>query len=124
MRSLWMGVIPGLESTRIVVRDGWNPILLKARLPHSPQHPRALESFCEAIALWCGRKVCAALVVEGPDAFCATKPWQDTVEGLTRRDLFEVRLVSLGLSAGERDHLDGLHDYNELRQLIFSEEGR
>ncbi len=120
MRSLWMGIMPGLEFTRVTVQDGWEQTLLKARLPHSPKHPRAVETLCEAIALWCGRNVCAALVVDGPDAFCVTKPWRDTVERLTRHPLFEVHLVSSGRPAHERDRLDGLSDYHELRQWIFS----
>lgn len=121
MRSLWMGIRPGLEITRVVVQDGWEQRLLKARLPHSPQHPRAVATLCEAMALWCNRSVCAALVVDGPGAFCVTRPWRDTVEELTRHPLFEVHLVSSGLSAHERDRLDGISDYHELRQRIFSE---
>ncbi len=119
MRSLWMGIMPGLELTRVVVQDNWDQTMLKARLPHSPTHSRALEPLCQAIALWCGRKVCAALVVDGPDAFCVTRPWRDTVERLSRHDLFEVHLVSRGRPAEERDRLDGLHDYDELRWLLF-----
>lgn len=69
MRSLWMGILPGLEWTRIVVQESWDQTLMKARLPHSPRDARALEMLCQAIALWCGRKVCAALVVDGPDTF-------------------------------------------------------
>ena len=124
MRSLWMGIKPGLENTRVVVRDGWSPILLKARLPQSPRHPQAVEAFCEATALWCGRKVYAALVVDGPEPSCVTRRWQDVVEGLTRRPLFEVHLVSSGRPAHERDLLDGLGDYHELRQRVFSGEVR
>jgi hypothetical protein len=124
MRSLWMGIMPGLEFTRILVQDGWEQTLLKARLPHSPNHPRAVETLCEAMALWCGRRVCAALVVDGPGALCVTKPWQDTVEGLTRQPLFEIHLASSGRPAHERDRLDGLSDYHELRHAIFSEEAR
>jgi hypothetical protein len=124
MRPLWMGIRPGLEVTRIVVRDGWAPILLKGRLPHSPKYHGAVETLCEAVALWCGRKVCAALVVDGPDAFCGTKPWHDTVDRLRDHPLFEVHLVSSGRPAHERDRLDGLHDYHELRQQILNEEAR
>jgi hypothetical protein len=119
-----MGIRPGLEVTRIVVRDGWAPILLKGCLPHSPKDPGAVERLCEAVALWCGRRVCAALVVDGPDTFCGTKPWHDTVERLRNHPLFEVHLVSSGRPGHERDRLDGLHDYHELRQQIFHEEAR
>jgi hypothetical protein len=114
-----MGVMPGLEVTRVLVQDNWDQTLLRARLPHSPQYPRALESLCEAIALWYGRKVCAALVVDGPAAICVTRPWRDIVERLTHHDLFEVHLVSRGRPAEERDRLDGLRDYDELRWSLF-----
>jgi hypothetical protein len=124
MRSLWMGIMPGLEFTRVVVQDDWDHLLLKARLPHSPRDPRAVETFCQAMALWCGRKVCAALVVDGPGALCVTKPWRDTVERLTGHELFEVHLVSRGRPAEERDRLDGLHDYDELRWGLFFGEAR
>src|SRR5262249_57724470 len=40
---------------------------LKARLPAEPRHPRAVETLCEAVALWCGRKVLAALAADNPD---------------------------------------------------------
>ncbi len=124
MRSLWMGIRPGLEFTRILVQDGWNQSLLKARLPQAPSDRRAVEMLCAALALWCGRKVCAALVVDGPGASCVTKPWRDTVDRFTRHDLFEVHLVSRGRPAEERDRLDGLHDYDELRWWNFTEVAR
>jgi hypothetical protein len=119
-----MGILPGLEWTRIVVQESWDQTLMKARLPHSPRDARALEMLCQAIALWCGRKVCAALVVDGPDTFCVTKPWLDTVERLDQHALFEAHLVSRGRPAEERDRLDGLHDYEELRWSIFFGEAR
>jgi len=39
MQTLWMGVRPGPDCTRVLVQDGPLPIL-KARLPEAPQHPR------------------------------------------------------------------------------------
>lgn len=123
MRTLWMGVMPGPETTRILVQDG-RQTLLKARLPHGPAHPRAVETFCEALALWCGRKVCAALVADGPDAFCATKPWLDTFDAITRTPLCEIHLVSSVRPTGERDRLEGLGSYRDLRELILAEVAR
>ena len=43
MQTLWMGVRPTPDLTRLLVQDGPIPIL-KARLPEAPQHPRALET--------------------------------------------------------------------------------
>jgi len=121
MRSLWMGIMPRTDCTRIVVQDGWAPILLKARLPHTPEHPQALEMLGESIALWCGRGVCAALVVDGPGSFSATQRWQDTVELLTRHARLEVHLVSRGRPVEKLGRLDDLYDYHELQLDVFSE---
>jgi hypothetical protein len=51
---LWMGVRPGPDATRILVQEP-QCLVLKARLPDAPQHPRALETLAEGVALWCGR---------------------------------------------------------------------
>lgn len=67
MQTLWMGIRPAPDRTRIVIHDG--PVaILKARLPDAPQHPRALETLAEAIALWHGRPVYGALGVAAEDA--------------------------------------------------------
>lgn len=124
MRDLWMGIMPGALHTRVLVQDGVEQTLLKARLPHAPSHPRAVAALGEALALWCGRKVCAALVVEGPDAFCATRPWLDTFDAITRTPLCEIRFVSSVRPTRERDRLEGLGSYRELRQLILTEVAR
>ncbi len=123
MRDLWMEILPGSEVTEVLVENGPGRRLLEARLPQEPSHPRAVEVLCEALALWCGRKVCAALVVEGPESFCATRPWLDTFETVTRPPLFEIHFVSLA-PAGERGEVAGLASYRDLRQRIFSEEAR
>lgn len=39
--------------------------LLKARLPINAQHPRALLTLLEGLALWAGAPVCAATCVPG-----------------------------------------------------------
>ncbi|MFQ5668511.1 MAG: hypothetical protein ACE5I7_19070 [Candidatus Binatia bacterium] len=67
MQTLWMGVRPGPDVTRILVQDAGIP-LLKARLPEAPQHPRALETLAEGVALWVGRPIYAALGVAAEDA--------------------------------------------------------
>lgn len=124
MKNLWMGIMPGPEVTRVLLQDGPEQTLLKARLPHWPIHPRAIETLCEALALWCGRKVCAALVADGPGSFCGTRPWHDTFDSLTRPPLYEIHLVSSVRPTRERDRLEGLGSYRDLRQIILSEVAR
>ena len=123
MRNLWMGVMPGPEWTRVLVQDG-PQTLLKARLPHGPVHPRAVETLCEALGLWCGQKVCAALVADDPGAFCATRAWRDTCDAIARTPLYEIRFVSSVRPTRERDRLEGLGSYRDLRQLILAEVAR
>ena len=97
MSTLWMEIVPGPELTQVRVQKGPHRTLLRARLPHSPSDPRAVAMLCEAVALWCGTKVCAALVVEGPDIFCATRPWLNTFD--TRIDLGPTPFVLAGVLA-------------------------
>jgi len=78
MQTLWMGVRPSLECTRLLVQDGPIPIL-KTRLPEAPHHPRALETLADGVALWCGRPLYAALGVPADDSLwshhAGTRPW-------------------------------------------------
>ena len=121
-RRLWMGIMPGPEVTRILLTDGPSQTLLKARLPHSPQHPRAVQSLCEALALWCGKPVHAAIAADGPDAFCVTTPWLETFDVITRPNpLVRIEFVSRARPPRERDGLDGLGDFRDLRQLVIEE---
>ena len=119
MRHLWMGITPGPDVTRVLVQDGSDQTLLKARLPHSPRHPRALLTLGEALALWVGRPVRAAIAADGPGAFCATTPWLETFDLLTQSPLVEVDFVARARPPRERDGLDGLGDFRAVRQLIL-----
>jgi len=117
MQTLWMGVRPGPALTRVLVQDGPLPIL-KARLPEAPQHPRALETLAEGVALWYGRPLYAALGVAAADALCVSPRWHATVDGLTRTALVTVDLV-IGRPRPPRrgDGLAGFGDFADLRQL-------
>ncbi|MBI4587437.1 MAG: hypothetical protein HY725_01245 [Candidatus Rokubacteria bacterium] len=117
MQTLWMGVRPGPDVTRLLVQDGPIPVL-KARLPDAPQHPRALETLAEGVALWYGRPLYAALGVAAVDALCVTPRWHATVDGLTRTPLVAIDLVvgrprPPNIAAG----LSGLGDFADVRQL-------
>ena len=117
MHTLWMGVRPGPGLTRVLVEDGPVPIL-KARLPEAPQHPRALETLAEGIALWYGRPLYAALGVAAEDALCVSPRWHATVDSLTRTPLVTIDLV-IGPPRPPRAGagLAGLGDFADVRQL-------
>lgn len=59
--EIWMGIEPGRLTTRVIAMAGASETLLKARLSPSPSHPRALATLLEAVALWQGDRVRAAL---------------------------------------------------------------
>jgi hypothetical protein len=117
MHTLWMGVSPGPDLTRVLVQDGPRPIL-KARLPDAPQHPRALETLAGEIALWYGGPLYGALGVAAEDALCVSPRWHATVDGLTRTPLVTIDLV-IGRPRPPRggDGLGGLGEFGDVRQL-------
>jgi hypothetical protein len=123
MQTLWMGVRPGPDRTRLLVHDGPLPIL-KACLPDAPQHPRALETLAEGVALWYGRPVYAALGVAAEDSLCVAPRWHATVEGLSRTPLVTIDLV-IGRPRPPRAAagLGGLGDFADVRQLRLWEPG-
>ena len=116
MQTLWMGVRPGRDLTRLLVQDGPRPIL-KARLPDAPQHPRALETLAEGV-LWYGRP-CTLRSVWPPRTVCAshhagTRPWTASPAPLVTIDLV------MGWpppAPGGGDGLSGLGDFADVRQL-------
>jgi hypothetical protein len=61
MSQVSMGISPGPRETRVIAMRGASETLLKARLARQPSHPRALATLLEAVALWQGVQVRAAL---------------------------------------------------------------
>jgi hypothetical protein len=115
---LWMGVRPGPVVTRILLESADGP-LLKARLPDGPEHPRALETLAESIALWCGQPLYVALGVADGDALCGSPRWHGTIEAMTRSPLVTIDPV-FGRPRPPRrraDGLGGLGDFADVRQL-------
>jgi hypothetical protein len=114
---LWMGVRPGRQDTRILIHETHRTVL-KARLPDAPQHPRALETLAEGVALWWGRSLYVALGVAAEDALCVSPLWHATVDTLTRTPLVTIEPV-IGAPrppwrVADRGHLG---DFRDLRQL-------
>lgn len=124
MRHLWMGIVPDPMDTRVLVLDGPDDTLLQARLPHGPQHPRAVEALAEAIALWAGRPVRVVLAAHGPGSFCATRPWLDTFDEITRSALYEIHFVTDPVAPREPHRLGELGDFRDLRRLVIAELAR
>lgn len=118
MESLWVGIDPHPTETRILAMAGPGEILLKARLRPHPQHPRAAATLLEALSLWHGMRVRAALCADtGPPLF-DTGSWIDALLLSEGAPLYEVTLVPRRRRR-RRDGL-GLGDMAELAQLVIA----
>jgi len=55
-------------TARVLITDPMGDDLLKARLPLTPSHPRALLTLLEGASLWAGSPLFAAICVDGRQA--------------------------------------------------------
>ena len=124
MSNIWMAVSPGPCATRVIAMTGASETILKARLSRQPSHPRALSTLLEAVALWQGTKVHAALVADARDGVSDSSLYRDTfadfggplysLEWLPTRDPGRRR---------PRD-LAGVGDFADLRRTVLFEVAR
>lgn len=121
MDSIWLGLTPSARSMRILAMRGPGETILKAHLSPRPGSAMAVTALLEAIALWEGAPVRAALAVD--DSSQAASPTT------LYRDLFEVfgessplyRLEWVRLADARRrrrDGLRGLGDFGDLERLL------
>ena len=64
MEATWIGIAPTPAHTRVLAMSSPVQTILKAHLRTDPSSPRALATLLEGLALWEGRRVRAALVVD------------------------------------------------------------
>jgi hypothetical protein len=121
MRSVWVALHPKGDETRILVTAGPNDTLLKARLSPTVQHPRAVPTLLEALALWEGAPVRAVVAVDGPGASSATSLCLDSFADFTGGPLYELQFVPWARVCRMRDLLRGMGDFRDLRQLLLFE---
>ena len=112
MMSIWKSVVK-LTPTQVtlLVRESPASDVLKARLPRESQHPRALLTLLEGLALWNGRPL--HTVLSAASAFGCSDAAR-----LFGDELFpgESQLVRFELAArGSREVLRGLGDFRALR---------
>jgi hypothetical protein len=123
MESIWMGIAPGLFTTRVVAMAGPNETLLKAQLARDPRHARALPTLLEAVALWQGLPVRAALCAEGGGASCDSNICREAYfdDGAP---LYSVVWVPAGAHRKRRHRLHGLGNFQDLERLVISQVAR
>ena len=125
MESIWMGISPSATSTRVLAMAGPHDTILKARLSRSPAHPRAMATLLEAIALWQGRPIRAALCADarsgGSDSNLFRETFADVGGPLYTLDW--IPALERGRRARRRD-IAGMGEFADLRQLLIDEVAR
>src|SRR5215831_1057682 len=122
-RSIWVGIDSTSETTRVLATAGATETVLKARLSATAQHPRAVPTLLEALALWECARVRAALVADGPDGSSGSRLSLDAWADFGGAPLYSLEFVR-GLKRRHRDGLDGLGRFHDLRQLLLFEVAR
>ncbi len=124
MRSIWVGIHPRPEGTRVLATAGSEETLLKARLASMPKHPRAIATLLEALALWQGQPVRAVLGVGGADDGYGTSMSREWFAADAETPLYTLDVVSVRSRRRRPDGLGGLGEFRDLRQLLLWEVAR
>lgn len=126
MNEIWMAISPGALTTRVIAMAGASETILKARLGPSPSHPRALPTLLEAMALWHGTRVRAALVAAERDGLsdCSLYRGAFADDGGPLYTLDWVPAAARGRRRRHRDLAGSLGDFADLRQLVLFEVAR
>ena len=123
MQKIWVGIDPRPSETRILAMAGAEQTLLKARLRPSPSSRTALPSLLEAIALWQGKPVHAALVVATSGRTSGMTPCLDSFPDFGSA-LYTLDYVEALRKPARRDGLTGMGPFGDLRQLLLFEATR
>jgi hypothetical protein len=118
MESIWLGLCPGPRATRILAMRGPNETILKAHLALRPSSPRSVAALLEAIALWEGAPVRAALVVDDSST-TSTNLYRDTFEMFGEETaLYRLEWVPRKAARRRRDVLAGIGEFGDLERLL------
>ena len=122
MKSIWMGISPERDETRIIATagPGAERTLLKARLAPSPASRSALPSLLEAIALWQGCQVRAALVAGKTGDACDTSLYRNCLPDFGNA-LYTLEYVEALRRPRRRNDICGMGPFEDLRQLLLFE---
>lgn len=117
--SIWLGLCPSVGSTRIVAMRAGEPIL-RANLCLDPVSGRAVAFLIEALALWEGLRVRAALVVdESSRSSCRTKRYREIFEVFgDSTPLYQLEWIPRAPPRGRSSDGGCLGDVGELEHFL------
>jgi hypothetical protein len=125
MSSIWMGIAPNPEEVRVLAMRGADQTILKARLRADPMHPRSMQLLIEAIALWQGMPVRAALVADDTSNGYDTTFFQEAFLDFGNTPLYTLDWTSLEAHRRRRRRdIGGMGEFDDIRRLLLSEVAR
>ena len=125
MQSIWMAISPEKTGARILAMTGPGETILKAKLLPNPAHPRAVGTLLEAVALWQGKRIRAALCVDESRDLFDTSRYPDILRDSPETPLYELEWVpGLDRARRHKDDLRGMGRFHDLRQLVLFEVAR
>ncbi|MCB9609020.1 MAG: hypothetical protein H6716_20680 [Polyangiaceae bacterium] len=119
MTVLHVAISPSPSETRVLAMASSTDTILKARLSPTPLHPRALSTLLEALALWQGQRVHAALVAGHRAGVSDLSPYRDAQ--LDGGALYRVAWVPACPVARRGRDITGLGAFADLRQVVLAE---
>ena len=126
MSDLWAAIDTRQYLPRLLVTNAGREPLLKARMSGPPQHRRALSTLLEALAMWEGRPVRAALVVGERQRGCDMSQYHDFFAEPDRTPMYSIEYVTsiAEMRRTYRDQLHGMGKSRDLKQLLLFEVAR
>lgn len=111
----------GPSSTQLLMTDAAGNDVLKTRLPLRTEHPRALLTLLEGLALWCGRPLVVAVAVAKPcPRSCVSTLFGDDLLPI---DSALVRFNFIDPKPRRPRRIHGVGDFRQLR-FMFRWDGR
>ncbi|HTB75144.1 MAG TPA: hypothetical protein VK762_17960 [Polyangiaceae bacterium] len=123
MSDIWMGLAPEPKGTRVIAMAGPSETILKARLLPSPQHPRAMATLLEAVAMWQGTRVRAVLSVADWDGGCGSNFYPGAFTDFGG-PLYTLDWVPACPRGRRHRDLPGVGSFADLRQQVLFEVAR
>lgn len=122
MSTIWAAIDVSRQGSRILVTDAGREPILKARMTRRPNHPRALGTLLEGLALWENRPVRAALVV-GDQAGYGSSLFPECVGDILGNPLYTIEVVASASQVHQRhrDRIEGLGRFNDLKRFLGRE---
>lgn len=122
--SIWMGISPSRQSTRLIAMRGPREIILKAHLRNPPASTQATTRLLEAIALWEGSMIRAVLVADEERVMRDFDPSCEMFPSAAASPLYRLDWVPPGHERRRRDPIRGMGDFRDLQQLLLFEVAR